>query len=101
MKFTPDQREHLRRQIVRSIRDCTGLFETLVMPAADTILEKTIDVIRSQYAGESVYIGHRRTDLPELIRKEFNGRNRDELIRKHGISRTMFYEYIKVKPADA
>ncbi len=52
--------------------------------------------IRSEFGGDAIYIARRNSSARhELVCRDFNGRNRDEVCRRHGISRSTFYELLK------
>jgi Mor family transcriptional regulator len=52
--------------------------------------------IRSEFGGDALYIAKRNPGArDERVCRDFNGRNRDEVCRRHGISRSTFYEILK------
>lgn len=94
MKLSADRRSSLGRRIIGAIKQVTGLPESQLLPLSDAIVYETLRALSDEYAGERIYIAARDPDLPARIRSEFNGRNRDELMRKHDISKVTFYSYI-------
>ena len=51
--------------------------------------------VRERYGGRRVYIAApTREERNAAIRKEYNGRNRDEICRRWGISRTTLYRLL-------
>lgn len=98
-----DKLEGLRTQVVRMIREQTGLHEQFALPIA----AKIIETFFREVAGERVYVPARAAELTaSKLASEFDGTNRDELMAKYEISRTTFYDYIKrarpkPKPAPA
>lgn len=49
-----------------------------------------------EFGGGPVYVLKINRDaIRESVRREFNGRNRRELCRKHGIGRSTFYRMLK------
>jgi hypothetical protein len=86
-----DKLEGLRTQVVRMIREQTGLHEQFALPIA----AKIIEVFFREVAGERVYVPLRDPDIAEKVIAEFNGKNRDDLLAKYGIDRATFYRYLK------
>lgn len=90
MSEDDDRIEGLRTRVVRVIREHTGLHERFALPIAAEIIE----TFWREVEGERVYVPTRDPELPRKVVAEFNGRNRDELCAKHGISRSTFYVYL-------
>lgn len=87
-----DKLEGLRTQVVRMIREQTGLHEQFALPIASKIIETFF----REVAGERVYVPARPAEMAaSKIISEFDGTNRDELMAKYGISKTTFYDYLK------
>jgi Mor family transcriptional regulator len=62
---------------------------------ATQFAERILQGIRRRLGGQDLYIpAPDRTARDAAIRREFNGRNRDEVCRKYGISRTRLYEIV-------
>jgi len=58
--------------------------------------DRFIVVERSENVGRYVYISKRETRTRrEAVLRDFNGRNREEVCRKHGISKAQFYRMLK------
>lgn len=93
MKLSADRRSSLGRRIIGAIKQVTGLPEAQLMPLSDAVVYETLRALAEEYQGERIYIGQRDTDVRERIRKEFNGQNRDQLMKKYNIARTTFYRY--------
>lgn len=83
--------EGLRLQVVRVIRERTGLHEQFAVPIAAEIIE----AFWREVAGERVYVRVRDPDLARKVLAEFNGSNRDELLAKYEIDRATFYRYLQ------
>lgn len=86
-----DKLEGLRLQILRVIRERTGLHEQFALPIASEIIQ----AFWRDVAGERVYVPVRDPDLPRKVVAEFNGSNRDELLAKYDIDRATFYRYLQ------
>jgi len=72
----------------RSISDTFGLTEAQATEMADAIRR----YMQERFGGERVYVhAMSRRELKRRILVEFNGRNRNELCAKYGISRASFY----------
>ncbi|WP_042886363.1 Mor transcription activator family protein [Cupriavidus necator] len=82
--------------------DLTGALTTIVREEitplehlARPIIEGLERGLRRLLGGQEVYIpAPDRRERDEAIRAAFNGRNRDEVCRQFGISKTTFYEVI-------
>lgn len=62
----------------------------------ENIAEQLEQQIRSDFGGQSVYIAKLdRDSRRESVLREFDGRNRAEVCRKHGIGKAQFYRYLK------
>lgn len=91
MSADHDAAVSLRYDIVRALRECLGLPENVATPMADHIARGL-----SQRAG-GIYIPKReicQADRDAAVRRDFNGRNRDQVMKSHGISRATFYRII-------
>jgi len=62
------------------------------------LIPEFVDTIRQSYGGIPAMIKHGPRKCTErqvnIIRREFNGRNRRELQEKYGISRATLYRYL-------
>lgn len=62
----------------------------------DNLAEQVEMQIRADYGGQAVYIAKRDSDARrEAVLRDFNGANRAEVCRKHGIGKAQFYRYLK------
>jgi len=65
----------------------------------DTLTESKADEIKRdimlRYGGDSAYICKIDPERSKKIMIEFNGRNRDDVCRRHNISRSQFYSILK------
>jgi len=87
-----DSAVELQYAIVTALREGFGLDEL----AAAAMAEPFANSLRRHYACENLYIPAPDKRLRnEAIRREFNGRNRAEVCRKWGISRTQLYAIVK------
>lgn len=80
----------LRHDLVRVIRSCLGLPETVAVPMADHLARELcrtglLKDWRQIPASESRQARH------SGIGREFNGRNVDELMHRYGVSRATVY----------
>lgn len=81
----------LRGDLVQAIRECLGLPENIAELMADNIARGL-----SRRVG-GIYIPKReisQEDRAAAVKREFNGRNRQEVMRRHKISRATFYRII-------
>lgn len=96
-----DRLEGLRTRVVRLIRERTGLHEQFALPIAAEIIEtfrlgveaEIVSALRPEFHGERVYVASRDPEIERRVVAEFTGQNRDDLLRKYGISRATFYRY--------
>ncbi len=68
----------------------------LIDPQAQNLAEAVVINLCHKVGGESFYI-NKRSINEALIRKEFNGSNREEVCKKYKISKTTFYKILKAK----
>jgi Mor family transcriptional regulator len=87
MANAPEAREQLLARMVEVIREETGLHERFARPMAEGILRRLGD----EFRGERVYLGEDRETVYQQAIAEFNGRNRDAVCAKYGMSRATFY----------
>jgi Mor family transcriptional regulator len=90
MANAPEAREQLLARMVEVIREETGLHERFARPMAEGILRRLGD----EFRGERVYLGEDRETVYQQAIAEFNGRNRDAVCAKYGMSRATFYRVL-------
>lgn len=92
MTLRDDARLQMRTRIVRVIRESTGLLEQFAVPIADQVLK----VVERDIDGHALNRTERemQEQRDRLVLADFDGRNRDEVCRKHGISRATFYRIL-------
>lgn len=89
-----DNAAALHDELTIIVREETGLNEGFASQFAARIL----DGLRKRLGGKEVYIpAEDRQARDAAIRADYNGRNRQEVCRKYGISRTRLYEIIGEK----
>lgn len=93
MTLTPedDRLEGLRTRAVRVIRQETGLHEKFAVKIADEIVRGFCE----EFGGERIYFPERDSALCAKVVAQFDGTNRDELMRTFGISKTTFYRFLR------
>lgn len=78
--------------IVTALREGFALEEQI----ASAMAEPIVAALRRNYSCEEIYIpAPDKRERNEAIRREFNGRNRDEVCRRHNVSRSQLYEIVK------
>lgn len=81
----------LRAEVAEILGAHTGLKPAYAEPLAAALVEG----LRERLGGQLLYIPTNRSAAKAKrdarIRAEFNGRNRDEVCARHGISRSSFY----------
>ena len=97
--LTPGQSEdaavQLEHDITNIVREETGMHEGI----ASMFSQALVRGLRRRLGGQELYIpAPDRTERDTAIRRDYNGRNMDELMRTHGIGRTRFYEIIGTRP---
>lgn len=90
-----DRIEGLRTRAVRVVRESTGLHEQFAVRIADAIVE----AFRAEFGGERIYLPTRDSARREKVVAQFNGRNRDDLLREFGISKSTFYRFLQMRKA--
>lgn len=81
----------LEHDFVEIIRSRIGLNEALATIHAQEIVRG----LRERRGGESLWIpASDKTERDAAIRREFNGQNREEVMRRHGISRSRLYQIV-------
>lgn len=80
----------LHFEFTHIVREEVGFNEVF----ASQIAEAIVRGLRKRLGGQEIYVpAPSKSERIAAVRREFNGRNRDEICRKYGISRTTFYEY--------
>jgi hypothetical protein len=89
----------LRHDLVRIIRTCLGLPETVAVPMAEHLAR---ELCRSRVLTEwkSIPVAEQRAATHAAIRREFNGRNISELMRRYNVSRRTVYRVMKESGAE-
>lgn len=87
----------LRADLVRVIRESLGLPETVAVPMADELARGLQQLMGGLY----VPARELRETRDAAVRREFNGRNHDDIMRRHDISRATLYRIIGTRPAGA
>lgn len=81
----------LHYDIVAVICDAFGMEEAL----ANCLAEPITRGLRARVGGQEVYIpAPDKRARDEAIRREFNGRNLDEVCNRHGVSKSRLYEIV-------
>lgn len=93
--MTPGQTEdaavQLEHDIIGIVREEIGMHEQMATVFAQALVRG----LRRRLGGESLYIpAPDRTERDAAIRRDFTGTNCDELMRRHGLSRTRIYEIV-------
>lgn len=84
-----------RSDLVRVIRESLGLPETVAVPMADEIARG----LQRMMGGLYVPARELRETRDAAVRREFNGRNHADIMRRHDISRATLYRIIGMRPA--
>lgn len=92
MTLRDDVRLQMRMRIVRVIRESTGLLEQFAVPIANEVLQ----VVERDIDGQTLSRtdGELQAQRDRMVLAEFNGRNRNEVCRRHAISKATFYRII-------
>ena len=81
----------LHLAITSALREGCSLEEQ----AAAALAEPIVQALRRQYACEDLYVpAPDKRSRNAAIRREFNGRNRYEIMKRYNISRTRLYEIV-------
>lgn len=91
MTAASDRRAGLRTRIVAVIREHIGLHEQFSVPIADEI----VTAFHDEFAGEKMYLGGRDPDRDAKVLADFNGRNHEEVMERHVISRSTLYNILQ------
>lgn len=83
----------LRHDLVRIIRSCLGLPETVAVPMADHLAR---ELCRSRILTDwrAIPVAEERVALHAAIAREYNGTNAEELMRKYSVSRATIYRAV-------
>jgi len=76
------------------VREEIGMNEQLATVFAQALVRG----LRRQLGGQEIYIPPSKSERDLAIRREFNGANIEELMRRHNLSRTRIYEIVGKKP---
>lgn len=91
MSAGDDKAAAMRNEITSAIREATGLHERFANELSDEILSR----LMTRWGGDRLHVpACDRAARDEAIRADFNGRNHDEVCRRHGISRRTLYRLI-------
>lgn len=91
MSADDDKAAAVRTDITRAIREATGLHERFAVEISDGILHR----LQQRWGGDRIYIPSKdRAARDAAIRAAFDGRNHDEVCRRHGISRATLYRIL-------
>jgi Mor family transcriptional regulator len=85
-----DAAANFRDDLVRIIRNALGLPESIAVPMADELAKG----MKRELGGVNIPVGEIRAVRDAAVRRDFNGRNQSEVIKRHGISRRTFYRII-------
>lgn len=81
----------LRQELTNGISDIAGLGEHQAANLADAITA----LLQERYGGQEVYIRARsRQERDRAVMADFDGTNRDEVCRKHDISKATLYRIL-------
>lgn len=83
-------------EITASIQEEVGMSEAFASQIAEAITRG----IRRRLGGNHIYVPkfnstQEKRERDATIKREFNGQNRDELMRRYGLSKTQIYEIAK------
>ena len=91
MSRQSDEIVAVQARIVRAIRQATGLHEQFALEIAKTVLETLADDFR----GERLYFAKRLPVTAEQLRKEAVHSTREQICKRHCISRRTYYRLLK------
>jgi Mor family transcriptional regulator len=97
--LTPGQSEdaavQLEHDFTSIVREEIGMHEGM----AGVFAAALVRGLRRRLGGQDIYIpAPDRSVRDASIRRDFNGSNVDELMRRHGLSRTRIYEIVGQRP---
>lgn len=90
MSLGQDTQSRMKNGITRVVRQHTGFSERIAVEIAAEILQRLVD----DWRGERVYVCHSREERNAAVKRDFNGRNKDEVCKKHGISERTLYRIL-------
>lgn len=92
-----DDAVSLRFEITAILREEIGLHEQY----AATLAEPIVNGLKKKFSGQAVYIAkNTRPDVAQRnqeIRREFNGRNLEEIMTKYDLGKTSIYKIVGKK----
>jgi len=92
-----DDAVSLRFEIAAILREEMGLHEQY----ATTLAEPIVNGLKKRFSGQEIYIAkNEKTDILERnsnIRREFNGRNLAEVMKKYDLSKPAIYKICRNK----
>lgn len=81
---------NFRNDLVRIIRTSLGLPESVAVPMADELAKG----MKKEMGGMYIPAREIREARDAAVRRDFNGRNREEVMAAHNITRATFYRII-------
>jgi len=92
-----DDAVSLRFEITAILREEIGFHEQY----AATLAEPIVNGLKKRFSGQEIYIAKNpRPDVAlrnEEIRREFNGRNLEDMMTKYGLGKTSIYKIVSKK----
>lgn len=86
-----DAAVQLEQDFVGIVREEIGMHEQMATAFAQALVRG----LRRKLGGRELYIpSPNRAERDATIRREFNGANLDQLMRRYGLSRTRIYEIV-------
>lgn len=94
--YPDDSAVSLVYEITAAIQEEVGMAESFASQIAEAITRG----IRRRLGGNHIYVPkfqglQEKRDRDAAIRREFNGANREVLMKRHGLSKTQIYDIIK------
>jgi Mor family transcriptional regulator len=90
-RHTEDAAVALHYEIASVIGDTFSMEEALASFLADAITRG----LRARLGGQDIYVpAPDKRERDEAIRREFNGRNLADVMRRHGISKSRLYQIV-------
>lgn len=85
----------LKQDLTAVVQQEIGFNEIFATQIADALVRG----LRKRLGGQDLYIpAEDRTERDAMIRKEFNGRNIDDMCKKFGLSKRSIYKIVERKP---
>ncbi|WP_445287688.1 Mor transcription activator family protein [Variovorax atrisoli] len=89
---TEDAAVQLEQDFIRIVREEIGMHEQMATVFAQALVRG----LRRRLGGQEIYIpAPNKSARDAAIRKQFDGRNIDEISRNFGLSRTRVYEILR------